>query len=72
MKMNGKVIINGSTFTIDRITTCKISGLKNTTNKNFDKEINEINIHGGLTRENTEEQSEIINNIIKYITIPFT
>lgn len=67
-----KEIINGSTFTIDRITSCKISCLKNTTNKNFDKETNEISIHGGLSRENTEEQGEIINNIIKYISVPFT
>jgi len=67
-----KEIINGSTFTIDRITSCKISGLKNTTNKNFDKEMNEISIHGGLSRENTAEQVEILNNIIKHIKVPFT
>jgi len=65
-----KEIINGSTFTIDRITSCKISGLKNTTKTNFDKEMNEINIHGGLSRENTNEQIEILNSIINHIKVP--
>jgi hypothetical protein len=65
-----KEIMNGTTFTIDRITRCKISGLRNITDKNFEKEMEEINIHGGLSRENTEEQTDILNNIIKHIKVP--
>ena len=69
-KIEIKEIMNGTTFTIDRITRCKISGLRNITDKNFEKEMEEINIHGGLSRENTEEQTDILNNIIKHIKVP--
>jgi len=65
-----KEIINETIFTMDRITTCKISGLKNITELNFDKEMKEIEIHGGLMRENKIEQNEILNNIIPHITVP--
>jgi len=65
-----KSIIDKNIYTLDKKIDNKILSIKNKTGNQFIKECDELKIHGGLHKENTEEQIEIINEIITKVKIP--
>lgn len=65
-----KSVIDKNIYTLDKKINNKILVFQNKTGNQFIKECSELKIHGGLHKENTEEQTEITNEIIEQVKIP--
>jgi hypothetical protein len=65
-----KSVIDKNIYTLDKKINNKILVFQNKTGNQFIKECNELKMHGGLHKENTEEQNEITNEIIEQVKIP--